>query len=189
MERKTEYFTGCAGYYGVSTGTSLSTIKETFPQERDWTCGLACFRTLLSATYDPVISEDTLIKYLQRKPGPVSSEDFIGYKHLFETDTYKLQLGAEKPIENNLCGELTTLLKTHNVMVACTLNGGHWLVILGYLDLGTIEEDKIIFYDPYYNDVRTFRADEFLSMWVSTDGDLDHDYIAVPKGDLNETYI
>lgn len=184
MVRKNEFFAASEEVYGIPLSTSLATIKYTFPQERDWTCSIACFRTLLSTYSNTLFSEQYFVDKLNRKPGPMCSDDFKSEALLNDLGIAdKVVFGCDRPITEKLCEKLTELLKTHNVMVACTLNGGHWLAILGYVALGNIEHDKIIFYDPYYDDVRTFRADEFFAMWESSYNGCPHDYIAIAKGD------
>lgn len=184
MQRKAIYFGNTSSIYGVGNKTKMSNIAKCYPQETDWTCSLACLRTLLSGSRYTVPSEELLVQLLNKQPGPVSSNDLLKSKIFTLIDREDVQLAYDKPITYDYANELISLLETHNIMIACTLNGGHWLSVLGYVSLGSIEEDQIILYDPYYHSTRMFRADEIFSMWTGSFPDsLDGDYIAIKRSD------
>ena len=178
MNRKKEWFIDID--YGAPVGTVMSTITEVFPQERDWTCSVACIRTLLSSV-GVKEDEDYFINNLNIIKGPQNSRDIKNWGLIYKDDS--IIYGCDKPVSDDLAGDLTKLLQTHNVMVECMLNYAHWLVILSYIQLGSLEDDIIIFYDPYFNEVRQIRADEFFSMWWDIgDKPLHRDYVAIRKG-------
>jgi hypothetical protein len=159
-----------------------SSLKQLYPQETDWTCSIACIRTILSAN-DVKISENEYIQTYRMSPQPYYSKDI---KNLHILDEYKTVYGCDNPcipfddilnyMQNGYC-----------VMVECLYNYAHWLVLLGYYPCsnGNIEQGRLLAYDPYYNEVRLLNVDEFLAMWI--DGDYEHtrvkqDFIAIlPK--------
>lgn len=167
-----------------AVGSSTSTVKVMCRQERDWTCSIGCLRTLLSASMDIVPSEEELIKNYDVNIGPQNSKDIHdwGLKELENTDVL---YGFKNPIGERCLEDLTRLLQTYNVMVECMLYNAHWLVVLGYIQLGSPDDDKIILYDPYYNDVRILHGAEFIDMWFDTAVEpLHRDYVAIKKRGL-----
>lgn len=177
--RKNEYFK--ADYetlYGKPIGTVLATVQRVFAQERDWTCSIACLRTLLSSTGTPP-AEDDIVKDNDVIAGPKNSAAIKSWKL---ADSKDVIYGCDKPFKDGLASNLTELMKDYNVMVECMINYAHWIVLLSYVDLGDLEQDIITYYDPYYNRVNTIIADEFLSMWYDvSDNPLHHDYVAIRK--------
>ena len=178
MKRKKEWFLDLD--YGISCGTVMSTVKKVFPQERDWTCSVACFRTLTYALYNKVKDEDYFVNNYNITIGPQNSKAISNWGFTASKDV--IIYGCYNKFDKDVAGNLTSLLKTHNVMVECMLNYAHWLVVLGYIQLGDLEDDIIILYDPYYNTVRQLIADEFFAMWYDVDKNPIHrDYVAVRK--------
>ena len=180
MLRKNEYF-GLSSY-GEGCSTIMSTVKCVFRQERDWTCSLASFRTLLSG-YLPlcdILSEDEYISKYNITKGPYNSRDMYN-TGLLDIVPYKAGFKYPCP-ETNQAVFLTDLLEDHNVMIECMINAAHWIVLLGYVKLGSLEDDYFIYYDPYYHQVRNIIADELITMWYDVGtSPLQRDYIAVPK--------
>ena len=178
MQRKAEYF-GSVNY-GAGSETIMSSIREVFPQERDWTCSVASIRTLLSGSKNcDIPTEDWFVSTYKLEKGPYNSKQILD-KGLVSSYDYKL--GCTEPIlEGNQLFKLTQLMKTHNVMIECLINYAHWIVLLGYVKLGTIEQDKFIYYDPYYHRIQTIIADELMSMWYDISGTMHRDYIAIAK--------
>ena len=72
------------------------------------------------------------------------------------------------------------------VMLESMINYSHWLVLIGFFPLckeGDAAEYLLV-YDPYYNELRTIHADEFIGMWC--DGEyiyngIEKDYVAVKQ--------
>lgn len=178
MKRKNEWFLDLD--YGIACGTVMSTVKKVFNQERDWTCSVACFRTLIHALYGNVKSEDFFVKNYNIIMGPQNSKDISNWGYAFREGI--VTYGCYDKLDKDVAGNLTRILRTHNVMVECMLNYAHWLVILGYIQLGSLEDDIIILYDPYYNEIRKLRADEFFSMWYDVaENPIHRDYVAIRK--------
>jgi len=181
MQRKQEYFKeDLRDEYGTPIGTVCSSVRAVYPQERDWTCSIACLRTLLSAS-KVNISEDELISKCNISVGPKNSADVSEWEIVKDI---KILTGYEHPVKENVLRELTMLMVDYNIMVECMVNYAHWIVLLAYVDLGDIEKDIIVYYDPYYNRVNEIIADEFASMWYDVgERPIQHDYVAIPKED------
>lgn len=182
MERKQEYFQPVILSHKSITANPP---KVKYPQERDWSCSLACIRTMMSGFLEEVPTEDDLINTYKLQMGPHYSKDIKSYHML---DEYEVIYGCDT--ENH---DLDTILdyveNGYYVMLESMVNYAHWMVLLGYYPMSTnsFEDSKLLMYDPYYDEVRLLRADEFISMW--RDGNyentrIDRDYIAI-KGDKN----
>lgn len=153
-----------------------------YPQERDWTCAFACIRTMLSGVTEAVPAEDTLVKDFSLEPHPYYSKDI---KELHILDEYEALYGCDNP-EITFDDILDFGQKGYHVMLECMINYAHWMVLLGYFPLSgnDIEKSYLLFYDPYYNELKKINADEFISMWI--DGNYENtkvvrDFIAVKR--------
>ena len=170
--RKEEYFTKLE----LQERTSISQVPPNlYKQDRDWTCAIACIRTLMSGIIENVPSEDYFIEKYKLKPGPLYSKNIKELKILNE---YNVIYGCDN--KSNF-DDITNLLKqNYFIMLESMVNYSHWMVLLGYYVVGkNIEEYKLLFYDPYYNDLRLIRTDEFISMWRDGGSDILNDFIAI----------
>lgn len=154
--------------------------KTLYPQERDWTCGLASLRTMMSGFSEEVPTEDYLVTTYNLAPGPHYSKNIKSYHML---DEYDVIYGCDTE-DHTFDTVLDYVSQGYYVMLESMQNYAHWLVLLGYYPLvdGDIEHSKILMYDPYYDQVRLFNTDEFISMW--RDGNyentrVDKDFIAI----------
>lgn len=154
--------------------------KFFFPQERDWTCSIACIRTILSGITDTVPTENEFIDVYNLSPGPYYSKD-IKSKQLLEH--YEVLYGCDAEIKafEDL---LEYMEQGFFVMLESMYNYAHWMVLLGYYPFNDcdLENAKLLMYDPYYNNVRLLNVDEFLTMWIdgnhATNG-IKKDFIAI----------
>lgn len=153
-----------------------------FPQERDWSCSIACIRTLLSAVSTNVEKEDFYIKKYELKPHSYYSKDI---KELHMLDNYNVLYGCDK--KYNFDDILNIAQDGFYIMLESAINCGHWLVFLGYFPLknkDNISEHKILLYDPYYDDMKLMNADEFINMWIDfnyANTKIEKDFIAIKK--------
>jgi len=140
-----------------------------YPQEQDWTCSLACIRSLLSGVSDIIPSEYSLISKFKLTPGPYYSKD-IKSLGIIDINKYNVVFGCDKK-DVNINDIRNYLSEGYYIMLESMINYGHWMVLLGYYltHSGNPETSKIVMYDPYYDKVRTFIIDEFIGMWQ--DGD------------------
>jgi len=154
--------------------------KKMYPQETDWTCSVACIRTLLSGFLDSVPSEEALVGAANLQPQPYYSKDI---KALGLLNKYDAVYGCDSPADN-FDAILDYVEDGYFVMLECMYNYAHWFVLLGYYPLknGNAEESKLMIYDPYYDEVRLLRVDEFITMWIDGNHEttkVEKDYIAV----------
>ena len=153
-----------------------------YPQERDWTCSIACIRTILSAIINSVPKEDYIIEKYNMTPGPYYSKDI---KNLGILNSYDVKYGCDNT--NVIFENIINMVKDgYYIMLESMINYSHWLVFLGYYTYNTndIEKAKLLMYDPYYNEVRLVNADEFITMWIDGDYEnsrIEKDYIAIRK--------
>lgn len=140
---------------------------EMFPQERDWTCAIACLRTLQARVDADVLTEDAYIKEYKLKPSPYYSKDIK-----------ELQLFADREVvygcdtvEKNFDMILSYLEDGYGVMLESLYNYAHWMVLLGYYPLTNEAADKsqLLMFDPYMNQVRLLNTEEFVNMWIDAD--------------------
>lgn len=167
--------------FGVMPSGDLSTVKTLYPQGDDWTCALACFRTLLTCN-GITVTEADLISICAIKPGPKSSAEVEKWSESMGL-SLDIRYGWDNAYINTKPAQLLhELIHNYNVMIELLLNYAHWVVVLAYYKMGTLDEDVVVIYDPYFNQVRQFHASEVFAMWYGIgDGTYDHDYVAVIK--------
>lgn len=179
MNRKFEYFE----QHELEHKTVESrTPKRLFPQERDWTCAVACIRTMLSGLQKQVPPEQEIVEKYHLIPGPYYSGDIkdlgllMDYDVIYGCDTQSISFDHILDYMGN----------GYYIMVESMYNYSHWFVLLGYFPLndGKLEHSRLLVFDPYYNEVRLLNVDEFISMWI--DGNYEQskviqDFIAVRK--------
>lgn len=161
----------------------ISHPRRLYPQERDWTCSVACIRTMMSAFLKKVPSEETLVKRYDLRPGPHYSRDI---KALGMLKHYDVLYGCDQQPQDDFDTVLDYVAQGYCVMLESMINYGHWMVLLGYYPLqeNDPETSRLLMYDPYYDQVRLLNADEFISMW--RDGNyeetrVDRDFIAIRR--------
>lgn len=154
--------------------------KRLYPQETDWTCSLACIRTMLSGFIENVPDEDFYVEKYKMEPGPYYSKDI---KKIGILDEYDVVYGCDEK-DKTFDKVLDYVEDGYFVMLESMYNYMHWYVLLGYYPLknGDIEESRMLVYDPYYDKIKLLNVDEFIAMWI--DGDFEHtkvkeDFIAV----------
>lgn len=162
----------------IETSDILKSSMKLYNQERDWTCCIACLRTITS-NIDYLGSEDIIINQYNFTPGPYYSKDIKERQLLLN---YNVIYGCD--IIEKTPELLCKLLKDYNIMIETMLNYDHWLVILGYFTNNStqINKHQILLYDPYFNKVRLENAEEIFSMWVSGEhikNNIKNDFIAV----------
>ena len=153
-----------------------------YPQERDWTCVIACIRTMLSGFLKTVPTEEYLIEKHNLKPGPHYSTNIKNYHML---DEYDVLYGCDYE-NSNFDMILDYMEQGYFVMLESMINYAHWMVLLGYYPIcgNDLEKAKLLMYDPYYDEVRLVNTSEFISMW--RDGNyentrIDRDFIAIKR--------
>lgn len=165
----------------LSKDAVSNTPKKLYPQERDWTCAFACIRTMLSSVEEEVLAEDVYVERYQLTPGPYYSKDIKAREVLKDCDVL---YGCDyDDIEIDFIIDL--MKKGYYIMLESMVNYAHWMVLLGYYpsyDFTDMEKSKMLFFDPYYNEVKLLNADEFVSMWI--DGNyantkVEKDFIAI----------
>lgn len=180
-----EYFPP-ARFRHEMTGTALCAPRDLFRQERDWTCGVACLRTLMSGIV-PVPSETLFVFNNHLTPGPLYSRDFKtltgsadGAFPALLNPRLEVRYGCDDP-ERDALDESDVwvwLRDGWRVAVDWMMSFDHWCVIMGYFPLGSPREHEVVFYDPYYDDIRLAHAPDLGVMWRSgRDPGLVHDYV------------
>ena len=171
-----------------------------FPQERDWTCSIACLRSILSGFYEDIPTEQYILNSLQLTPGPYFSKDIkkqqiiqkitalCGPKK--EQSPILIQYGCDNPIRNisdeDAFEQIAIWLKKeHAIILESAYNEMHWMVLLGYVPKkqnGTIADCDYILYDPYQNTTRILNAEEFITMWNCRQRAINHDVVTLNNG-------
>ena len=164
------------------TESISNTPPKLYKQEMDWTCSIACIRTLLSGVQEEMGEEEEIIKKYKFEVGPHYSKD-IKSKNIFPS-TLNVIYGCD--VKSITLKQLFNLMSEgYYIMSESMYNYAHWYVLLGYHVVGdNPEKHKIMIYDPYYDEVKLLNADEFSGMWV--DGDHEktgvyRDFIAVKR--------
>lgn len=155
--------------------------KMLYKQHRDWTCSIACIRTLISDLISDVPDEDYFVNKYKLKPSPYYTKDIreIG---MLESYCNEIIYSADLDQEKISLHSLQQLLReNYFIMAECLYNVAHWIVIMGYCAVRNArdtEEHRLFVYDPYYDLVRLLIADEFDSMWHDADGHV-KEFIAI----------
>ena len=88
-------------------------VKKLYKQERDWTCSLACIRTILSGLGKKIETEDFYINKYNMKPGPCFSKDI---KKLELLEGYDVIYGCD--VKNTTFDTILNLAKDgYNIML------------------------------------------------------------------------
>lgn len=173
----------------ISDGIMLD-INRIIPyrQECDWTCSIACLRTIARTTK----SGKSIIDQLGMKPGAYYSDFF--YEKYKDDKRYDMLFGCNDTIDtvngttdwNKAKAKFTYLCillrEGYSVMVESIYNISHWMVLIGYLPKGTEFCDcEVLLWDPYLGKYRVENLEEFISMWYNGDNvnGVKGDYIAV----------
>lgn len=179
MIRREEYFGKCELKHHQIVSMQP---RELFPQETDWTCAVACIRTMLSGVTEHVPTEQEFVQMCGMKPGPHYSKEI---KEGGLLEQYDVVYGCDAD-RKDFDMILDYMEEGYYMMLECMYNYAHWMVLLGYYPLegSDIERSKLLMYDPYYDQVRLMHVDEFISMWI--DGDfansgVERDFIAIRK--------
>ena len=158
--RKSEYFKPPREIQIMNNASMIPGML--YKQNRDWTCALACIRSI---THDIcyIGDEDKLIEEYKLEPGPLYSKDIVKLGIL---DDYHIvtpadyQYGYDAELLYNL------LMLNYYVMVETMICYDHWLVLCGYIanDNTSVEKQYLLLYDPYYDNLRQMSVDEFESV-------------------------
>lgn len=71
------------------------------------------------------------------------------------------------------------------IMLESMINYSHWMVLLGCFVFNRdsdSETDTLVFFDPYYNSLKTMLLDEFINVWEdanSEENNVVKDFIAI----------
>ena len=180
---KREYFGELPNLSFDETAVMMPT--KLYKQERDWTCAIACIRSILSSM-NYTKTEDEIIEEFQLTPGPLYSKQI---KNLNILENYETIYGFEFETKPTLSDFYTLMKDNYFVMIESMINFDHWLVALAYLPNGQdiTANHTILLYDPYFNEVKTYRAEEFGAMWCSgmhVKNKVTNDFIAVKYQNL-----
>lgn len=178
--RKDEYFEGYHFHKEIKENVS-NFPKFLYYQERDWTCSIAVLRSITSSIVN-IGSEDEILEKYNIKMGPNYSKQIKEYKILNDFNLDVLYGCDNQEVD---VFDLIELLR-QGYYIACEwmINYDHWTVLLGYIHFGNIDEDMLIYYCPYYNEIRKVRLSEFIGMWCSGENlvnNISADFIAVKK--------
>lgn len=163
---KHEFFPVRPYQYGV-TQAAVCSLSNMYRQERDWTCGLACVRTIAADLAPGFPSEDDIVQKYQLTPGPLSSED-IKRLGLLELPGLEVQYGCDiaKPEELDPSVIWSLISRGYRVMTEWMMSYDHWTVILGYFPDGHDQErSQLLYWCPYFGEMRMVRAGDFEVMW------------------------
>lgn len=143
---------------------AVCTPRRLYRQERDWTCSVACLRSMLSGFLDTVPTEEDLVEGWKLTPQPYFSKDI---KALGMLEDYEVIYGCDQP-DRDFDQVLDCLGQGWYVMVESMYNYAHWFVLLGYYPLEgeDTEASRLLVYDPYYHETRLLNTDEFMAMWL-----------------------
>lgn len=185
-----EYFPP-ARFRHEMTGTALCAPSDLLPQERDWTCAVACVRTLMSGLV-VVPSETLIVTNNNLTPGPQYSKDIKswcgGGCPLLDHPELEVRYGCDDP-DRDVLDESDVwawLRDGYRVAINWMMSFDHWCVVMGYFPHGSPSQHEVLFYDPYYDDIRKAHAPDLGVMWRSGNRahDLRHDYILVRENRL-----
>lgn len=177
LTMRSEYFPDESLLSAMSWNIS-SMPPALYSQSRDWTCSLACLRSIASGIADLGV-EDDLIAAFHLEPGPYYSEDV---KRLGILDQHDVDVvyGCDFALSAKDVSSLWTYMSQGwRVMTNWMMSYDHWTVMLGYIkSRHGPDYDMWLYYDPYCDEVSMIRNAHFSSMW-SSPGGIARDFIAV----------
>lgn len=173
--------------YVEQNETAIMVPKKLYFQERDWTCVIACIRSITSSIRY-IGTEMDIINDYSLYPKPRYSKDI---KELHILDSFDTLYGCDFN-KNYGIKYLYDLLKdNYYIAVESMINYDHWLVLCGYFpnSSNNISQQSVLLYDPYFNELRIYRAEEFCSMWLSGEhlnNNIKFDFIAVKHKETDD---
>lgn len=177
--RKAEYFNSPKK---LSISSNISRLpSKLYLQERDWTCSIACMRSITSSIRY-LGDEDNIVNKYAMKPGPFYSEQI---KKLGVLSDYHVIYGCDFDSECYDIKKLYDLMSDgYYIMVESMIGFDHWLVLFDYITNNDeiTEKQCLLLYDPYYDEIKKYNVDEFESVWLSGDyanNNIFKDFIAV----------
>ena len=159
----------------------VNTPVEFYKQERDWTCSIAVVRSAISC-YNNKITEDEILAQENLKMGGQKIDNMKNWKILKEAGEGILTQ-QEKKVEG-IKGLYDLLLDNYVVICETTYNWWHFVLAYGYLtthNKDKIDEQMVLFYDPYYDEHLLMRAELFEQMWFNQDNKKFYEYLAIPQ--------
>lgn len=162
MDRKIEYFTPILLHRELRN--CANTPRRLYPQKRDWTCAVACARSIASLP----VSEDTMVSALHLKVGPHYSDEMVSW---FPRE---FQVVAGRDNTGYDISDLLYLLQQGYYV--SLMYSFHWRVLIGHIMMGDIEHSVCLLYDPYYNRVEQVITDELCALLAA-----EMDFVAVKE--------
>ena len=142
-----------------------ATIPTLYQQEHNWSCAVACLRTICGIETD----ENSLIDRLGIIPGPHYSKEIM-QRHWVPDRLLACYGALSQPLVD--ISDLWELMRNgYRVMAACDFLGGHWVVLLAIIP--TPSDWDLVYWDPYFACTRVCKLEEFAPIW--------RDFIAVRK--------
>lgn len=160
-------YTPVHDYYNGAYNETVQLIKsfETYQQSSEYSCGPACLVMMLNH-YGSVESEDALSKEVDARYYDNVREDGSygttteGMVKALKARNFKVQSsldtankdGYSFPDVSDFSGFVKKQLADNNPIAVENVEfGGHWMVIIGYDDMGTetYVDDTLVFADPY----------------------------------------
>lgn len=161
--RKFEYFENYNFHKSLNRSV-FNVPRELHYQERDWTCSIAVLRSITSSVLN-IGTEDEIVDMYGFTPGPHYSQEFKD-KGVLDEKAVISCYGCDNPDMD--FSDIVELLKNgFYVGINSMINFDHWVVLMGYSKLGNYDEDMVVYYCPYFNEVRSARFSEFVEMWRS----------------------
>lgn len=182
LTMKHEYFTDPDPIHTITENASCVPPKL-YPQDTDWTCSLACIKSITSGIIN-FSNDDTLIKQYNLKPGPKYSS-LIKELGMLNNDKLDVIYGCDIESNNKDISVLWNLLHNqYRVMINWMMSYDHWTVLLNYIQSGLTNDtdyDIVTYYDPYCNEVKSIRVAHLSVMWLNGDKTNVKDFIAIKQ--------
>lgn len=161
-----EYFTYPPLHHNITTAAGVLP-PNLYEQERDWTCAIACFRSICNIH----MSEEEFIDKYHPVMGPQFSPDIKAAGWVPEG--FDVRYGCDDFSSIDASDLWYMLNSGYKVMVEWDLSAGHWCVLTSITPALTDSGYEMTCFDPYFKRMRVFDLGEFFCMC--------HDYIAVRK--------
>lgn len=130
--------------------------KNLYVQERDWTCAIACFRSIV----DSDIAEPNFIQQNSIMRGPHYTTEMKTKEWPHPNFEVKYAEGDVSDLDPSVVWQ--HLYEHWRVMLETDLNGGHWMIVLALVP--TQNSWDAVVWDPYYGRARVFDLPELLCM-------------------------
>ncbi len=148
-----------------------------YGQDLDWTCALACLRSICSGILE-FPSDADVVRRFGLRPGPIYS-GWVKSSGILSVTGVEAAYGCDFP-DAGIPDLWRYLRDGWRVMVNWMYSFDHWTVLMAYMALGDDPDyHDMLHWDPYCGEQLHVKEGHFSVMWKSGGTPNEHDFVAV----------